>query len=111
MDASLVPVPKQRNTLEENARINMGEVPEDWLKNKRRQKDVQVHWTKKHGKSNYGYKHHISVDCQHKVIRKYTATLAKSTTVRYSKRYLTGIIAALMSGQSRPTAVPSARWN
>ncbi|MGB7933710.1 MAG: IS5 family transposase [Gammaproteobacteria bacterium] len=74
VDAALVPVPKQRNSRDENARIKAGEAPEDWQQNRRRQKDVQARWTKKHGKSHYGYKNHISVDRQHKVIRKYTVT-------------------------------------
>jgi IS5 family transposase len=77
VDAALVPVPKQRNSRDENARIKAGEVPEDWSQNTRRQKDVQARWTKKHGKSHYGYKNHISVDRQHKVIRKYTVTSAE----------------------------------
>jgi IS5 family transposase len=77
VDAALVPVPKQRNSRDENARIKAGEVPEDWSQNTRRQKDVQARWTKKHGKSHYGYKNHISVDRQHKVIRKYAVTSAE----------------------------------
>jgi IS5 family transposase len=77
VDAALVPVPKQRNSRDENDRIKAGEVPEDWPQNKRRQKDVQARWTKKHGKSHYGYKNHISIDRQHKVIRKYTVTSAE----------------------------------
>ena len=77
IDAALVPVPIQRNTRDENARIKVGAVPEDWQENKRRQKDVQARWTKKHGKSHYGYKNHISVDRQHKVIRKYSVTSAE----------------------------------
>jgi len=31
-------------------------------------------WTKKHGKSFYGYKNHIGVDKSHKIIRKWDAT-------------------------------------
>jgi IS5 family transposase len=77
VDAALVPVPRQRNSRDENARIKKGEEPEDWLENKRRQKDVQARWTKKHGKSHYGYKNHISIDRQHKVIRKYAVTSAE----------------------------------
>ena len=37
-----------------------------------RKKDAR--WTKKHGKSFYGYKNHIGVDKSHKIIRKWDAT-------------------------------------
>ena len=77
VDAAIVPVPKQRNTREENAQIKVGDSPEDWSDNKRRQKDVDARWTKKHGKTHYGYKNHISIDRQHKVIRKYAVTSAE----------------------------------
>jgi len=77
VDAALVPVPKQRNRREENARIKAGEEPEDWDENKRHQKDVDARWTKKHGQSHYGYKNHISIDRKHKVIRKYAITSAE----------------------------------
>ena len=60
IDASIVAVPKQRNSREENARIKAGETPAGWEDKpaKRRQKDVEARWTKKHGKSHYGYKKH-----------------------------------------------------
>ena len=56
LDASIVPVPEIRNTCEENKTIKSGEVPEDWKDKpaKRSQKDVDLRWTKKHGKSHYG---------------------------------------------------------
>ena len=76
VDASIVSAPKQRNGREENAQIKAGKPPEDWSENKRRQKDVEARWTKKHGKSYYGYKNHISTDRAHKLIRRWTATAA-----------------------------------
>ena len=76
IDASIVKAPVQRNRREDNEKIKRGEVPEGWSKNKRRQKDSDARWTKKHGKSYYGYKNHISVDAEHKLIRKYVATPA-----------------------------------
>ena len=62
IDASIVPVPQQRNSRDENARIKDGETPEGWEKQpaKRRQKDTDARWTKKHGKSHYGYKNHVN---------------------------------------------------
>jgi hypothetical protein len=63
LDASIVPVPRNHNTRDENAAIKKGEVPEGWTDKpaKRMQKDVDARWTKKHGKSHYGYKNHVDV--------------------------------------------------
>ena len=80
VDASLVPAPVQRNTREENAQLKSGKVPEDWeageAKHKRQQKDTDARWTKKHGRSHYGYKNHVNVDHENKLIRKYAVTAA-----------------------------------
>jgi IS5 family transposase len=76
VDASIVPVPRQRNTREENERIKAGKPPEDWdgKPHKKRQKDVDARWTKKHGKNHYGYKNHVNIDRRHKFIRDYEVT-------------------------------------
>jgi IS5 family transposase len=76
IDASIVPVPKQRNGRDENAAIKAGETPEGWDDQpaKRRQKDTDARWTKKHGRSHYGYKNHVNVDRRHKLIRRYKVT-------------------------------------
>ena len=76
IDASLIPVPTQRNTREENATIKAGDCPTDWDAQpaKRRQKDTEARWTVKHGVSHYGYKNHVNVDKQHKLIRQYAVT-------------------------------------
>ena len=76
IDASLIPVPKQRNTREENATVKAGDCPADWDAQpaKRRQKDTEARWTVKRGVSHYGYKNHVNVDKQHKLIRRYTVT-------------------------------------
>ena len=73
LDASIVPVPKNHNTRDENRAIKAGEEPEGWAEKpaKRSQKDVDARWTKKHGKSHYGYKNHVNVDRQHKLVRRY----------------------------------------
>lgn len=76
VDASIVPVPIQRNSREENRRIKEGEIPEDWDEAKREQKDVQARWTRKNGKSFFGYKNHIDVDAEHKLIRTFEVTPA-----------------------------------
>jgi IS5 family transposase len=76
IDASIVAVPKQRNSRDDNARIKDGETPEGWKNQpaKRCQKDTDARWTKKHGKSHYGYKNHINVDRRHKLVRRYRVT-------------------------------------
>jgi len=70
VDATLVPTPKQRNSREENQRVKDGAMPADWKPAKRRQKDVDATWTKKHGKTHFGYKLSINVDAKYKIIRK-----------------------------------------
>ena len=76
MDASIVPVPRNHNTRDENTAIKKGEVPEDRADKpaKRCQKDLDARWTKKHGKSHYGYKNHVNVDRTHKLVRRYHVT-------------------------------------
>lgn len=78
LDATLIPVPKQRNNKEENKLLKDGKIPEEWKeeknKNKLDQKDVEARWTKKNGISYYGYKNHISIDKTCKFIRKYEIT-------------------------------------
>jgi IS5 family transposase len=76
VDASIVPAPRQRNSREENQQIKAGDVPESWDAQpaKKRQKDTDARWTKKHGTSYYGYKNHVSVDVKHKFIRRYAIT-------------------------------------
>ena len=76
VDATIVPVPRQRNTQRENETVKAGQTPEAWAKNpaKLRQKDCDARWTKKHEKSYFGYKNHINADAQHKLIRTYDVT-------------------------------------
>jgi IS5 family transposase len=76
VDATLIPVPKQRNTRRENQTIKQGEIPAEWQEqpNKVSQKDVDARWAKKNGISHYGYKNHISSDVRHGFIRRYTVT-------------------------------------
>jgi IS5 family transposase len=74
IDASIVPVPIQRNSRKENGNIKAGDTPNDWAEPKRRQKDTDARWTQKNGKSHYGYKNHIEIDNDKKLIRKYQVT-------------------------------------
>jgi transposase, IS5 family len=73
IDATIVSVPKQRNTKEENEAIKAGQPPEKQPA-KNAQKDKDARWTKRNDESLYGYKNHIGVDKAHKLIRKWDAT-------------------------------------
>ena len=78
VDATFVEAPKQRNTREENKLIKENKVPEEWEKkpNKKRQKDVEAKWTIKNKETHYGYKNHVKVDSESKLIISYTSTPA-----------------------------------
>jgi transposase, IS5 family len=74
VDASIVEVPRQRNTRDENEKIKNGGEIEDWKDAKRCQKDVDARWTKKNGVNHYGFKNHVCVDVKHKLIRAFHVT-------------------------------------
>ncbi len=73
LDASIVSVPRNHNTREENKAVKDNEMPEGWAEKsvKRSQKDTDARWTKKHGTSHYGYKNHVNVGRKHKLVRRY----------------------------------------
>ncbi len=70
IDATFVPVPIQRNGREANALIKENAVPIEWGTSpaKLAQKDINARWTKKGGQSHYGYKNHINIDKDTKLI-------------------------------------------
>src|ERR1700681_2210388 len=76
IDASIVLVPTQRNSRDENAELQAGRTPAGWKQKpaKVRQKDRDARWTKKHGRSFFGYKNHVNADAKHKLIRRYEVT-------------------------------------
>ena len=76
VDATIVPVPKQRNGRDENETVKAGQTPAAWETKpaKLRQKDRDARWTKKQGKSFFGYKNHVNADAKHKLIRRYEVT-------------------------------------
>src|SRR5260370_11051335 len=78
IDATIVSVPKQRNTQEENEAIKAGKTPEGWEQRpaKNAQKDKDARWTKKNDESFYGYKNHVDEDNAHNLIRKWDVTNA-----------------------------------
>ncbi len=76
VDASFVEVPRQRNTHAENAALKAGQIPEDWSDKKRAHKDVDARWAKKNAQTCYGYKDHIKVNLQTKLIESAVVTSA-----------------------------------
>lgn len=76
VDASIVSAPKQRNSRQENNDIKNGNIPDDWSETKKRQKDTDARWIKKNGENRFGYKNHIDIDVDHKLIRDYEVTPA-----------------------------------
>ena len=57
-----------------NKQVKAGKTPSSWSARKRRHKDVDARWTKKHGVSEYGYKNHVSVDRAYGLVRRYEVT-------------------------------------
>lgn len=78
IDASIVEVPIQRNSREENQQLNSGTIPDHWKEspNKLRQKDIDAKWVTHNGKNYFGYKNHIKADKQTKLITDYKVTTA-----------------------------------
>lgn len=76
IDATLVPVPIQRNTREENQQIKQGDIPPEWKEQPHKQshKDTDARWTKKNAKSHFGYKNHINIDATCGFIRQHQVT-------------------------------------
>lgn len=76
VDASIVEVPIQRNTRDENKQLKEGNIPKDWDENKQRQKDTDAQWVTHNGKSYFGYKDHLKADSKTKIITDYKVTPA-----------------------------------
>jgi transposase, IS5 family len=78
IDATIIEVPVQRNSRDENTQIKEGEVPEEWTAKKKAHKDTDARWTKKNNEDFYGYKNHIKVDERKKFIESYHVTEAST---------------------------------
>ena len=78
IDATLVPVPKKRNTREENKEIKVGMLKAVWDENPDRlqQSDLDARWTRKNDINYHGYKNRICIDADHGFIRRYAITPA-----------------------------------
>ena len=80
VDATFVEAPIQHNTPDENKTIKEGKIPEEWKGedqiHKIAQKDTDARWTMKGNRSYYGYKNHVKVDADTKLITAYETTAA-----------------------------------
>jgi len=76
IDATIVEVPKQRNNQQENDQLKEGTIPENWSDNKIKQKDTDAQWTRKYFQNYFGYKNHIKIDSETKLITGFQVTPA-----------------------------------
>lgn len=84
VDATFVDAPKRRvTTKEENEQLKGGEIPERFMnpqseveKHRASQTDVDARWTKKNENSYFGYKDHVAVDKETKLIAAHEVTPA-----------------------------------
>ena len=76
VDATFVEVPRQRNTKEENEKIKKGEIPDEWDEKKKSHKDTDARWAKKGNETCFGYKDHLNVDKDSKIITDFEVTSA-----------------------------------
>ena len=99
IDATIVPIRKQRNTREENKDIKQGKVPEAWKKNpnRLRQKDLDARWVKKNNLNYYGYKNSICIDAKYGFIRRHVITPAN--------RHDSQILMVLLDGENKEDMV------
>lgn len=70
MDTTQVPALRQHFSRDDKEQIKENAMPANWNPARRRQKNLDATWMKKHGKGTYGFNSSISVDRKHKLIRK-----------------------------------------
>src|ERR1700757_1012328 len=123
VDATLVAVPRQRNTDEEKKAIKEGLIPQNWKDKpaKLRQKDRDARWTVKFTKAKpkedssappvdlaipvFGYQNHISIDRGFGFIRKWAAPTRPPMRARGCARACsTGATRLRACGRTRPIA-------
>jgi IS5 family transposase len=88
MDATITEARVQRNTREENKQIRSGIEPSKWEDNKKRQKDMDADWTEKGGKRYFGYKNHVTVDKETKIITNFEVTPASVTDREIGEEFI-----------------------
>jgi len=83
-DATFVEVPRQRNKKAENEAIKANETPAGWEEepHKLAQKDLDARWTKKGDETYYGYKNHVKMDKDSKMIVSWRVTPANVNDIQ-----------------------------
>jgi len=80
VDASFVDVPRQRISKEEKKILKEKEIPDRWLLdgngNELSQRDAEATWAKKGQEVHFGYKDHVKVDTDSKMIVNFEVTTA-----------------------------------
>jgi Transposase DDE domain./Transposase domain (DUF772). len=80
VDATFVDVPRQRISRDERECLKRKELPERWLKpgngSELSQRDAEATWARKGGETHFGYKDHVKVDSESKIITDYEVTPA-----------------------------------
>ena len=80
VDSTFVDVPRQRISREERDALKRKELPDRWLMpenaNELPQRDAEAAWMKKGEEVHFGYKDHVSVDSESKIIIDYEVTPA-----------------------------------
>lgn len=78
IDAEIIEAPKRHLKKAEKEVLNDSTEATDWTENSNRKKqvDIEAGWTKKHGKSYFGYKNTTKIDNGSKLILKYHTTNA-----------------------------------
>ena len=85
VDASFIEAPKRKNTKEQRETLKNGEVPEEWVDAQHpqmiMQRDLDATWTKKGSEAHFGYKDHVKVDLESKLITDFRVTTASVSDV------------------------------
>ena len=80
VDSTFVDVPRQRISRDEREALKRKELPERWLmpgnENELSQRDAEATWAKKGNETHFGYKDHIEVDSESKIITDFIVTPA-----------------------------------
>lgn len=94
LDSSFIEMPHQHLSGEEKQALDEAKTPEGWEKPenqaKVRQKDTDARWTKKNSRSYFGYKNHVKVDAESKLILDWETTDAAVHDSQMFTRLITG---------------------
>ena len=86
VDASFIEAPKRKNTKEQREMLKDGILPDEWADSEHPQKimqrDTDATWTKKRNESHFGYKDHVKVDVDSKLITDYVVTTASTNDLK-----------------------------